>query len=116
VAKFTYVESERFGSSPELHLYGVDWRLGEVGEVTEPAYVDKLRTIDAFIEVKPGRPSDENAEKVAAAKAKAQAQAQKFKPVEENGEPAKPKAKASQSTIADLGPHDAWDDEDTKNV
>ena len=112
MAKFTYVESERFGSSPELHLYGVDWRLGEVGEVTEPAYIDKIRTIDAFVEVKPGRPSDENAEKIAKAKARAE---QKFKPLEDNGDPAKvkPKAKNSQSTIADLGPHDAWDDEDS---
>lgn len=109
MAKFTYVGSDRFGFSPELSIYGAHWRMGEVSEVTEPAYVDKLRTIDAFIEVKPGRPTNEDSEKVAAAKAKAE---QKFKPVEENGEPAKgkPKAKASQSTIADIGPDQDWDD------
>jgi hypothetical protein len=107
VAKFTYVGSDRFGSSPELTIYGATWRMGEVSEVTEPAYVDKLRTIDAFVEVKPGRPTNEDAEKVAKAKTAA---AQKFKPLEENGEPAKPKAKASQSTIADLGPDQDWDD------
>jgi hypothetical protein len=109
MAKFTYVGSDRSGSSPEFSIYGATWRMGEVSEVTEPAYVDKLRTIDAFVEVKPGRPSDENAEKIAKAKAAAE---QKFQPVEENGEPAKPKPKAkpSQSTIADIGPDQDWDD------